>query len=210
MAKIPVFLVEDHHIVREGIRRLLELDKEIAVVGEADSAEEALKQVEFSSPQVVFMDIRLPGMDGIEATRQLKARYPEMRVVILSGFGHEYLAQAIEAGADGYLLKTTSQEGLVDAVKQAAGGQTPIDSELATRLFGEFAELYKRSQPAGMTRRQLTILQRVSKGIPSKEIAVELNISDATFKRDMRGIFDYLGVNDRAQAIAEAYNRKLL
>ena len=168
MAKIPVFLVEDHHIVREGIRRLLELDKDIAVVGEADSAEEALKQVQFSSPRVVFMDIRLPGMNGIDATRQLKELYPDMRVVILSGFGNEYLAQAIDAGADGYLLKTTSQKGLVGAVKQAAEGQTPIDSELATALFGEFAELYKRSQPEGMTRRQLTILKSVAKGVPSK------------------------------------------
>ncbi len=135
MSKITVLLVEDHPIVREGIRRLLSVDKDIVVVGEADSAEEALRQAQFFSPQVVLMDIRLPGASGIEATLQLKTHYPDLRVVILSAYGHEYLTQAIEAGADGYVLKTASQAQLVGAVKQAAEGQSPIDSDLTAPFW---------------------------------------------------------------------------
>ena len=210
MSKIPVFLVDDHPVVREGIRRVLEMDEGISIVGEADSAEEALNQLQFSSLEVVLMDIRLPGISGIEATRQLKSEHPEVHVVILSAFGDEYLAQAIEAGADGYVLKTATQAELVSAVKQAAIGQSPIDSDLTARLLSQFAELSKLSQTKGLTQRQLAILRQVAQGIPSKEIGAALAISEATFKRNMRAIFDYLGVNDRAQAVAEAYKRQLL
>lgn len=210
MAQIKVFLVDDHPIVSEGLRRLLELDSEVEVTGVAASAEEALDQLQFSSPEVVLMDIRLPEMNGIEATRQIKARHPNIRVVILSAFGNEYLAQAIEAGADGYVLKTSKQSELVDAVKHAANGHYPIDSGLTSSLMSQFAEMYKRSGPRALTTRQLAILGQVASGVSSKIIAQDLSISDATFKRDLRGVFDYFGVNDRAQAIAEAYKRKLL
>ena len=108
MAKIQVFLVDDHPVVREGIRRLLELEEGISVVGEVASGEEALKQMDARPADVVLMDIRLMGIDGIETTRRLKATHPDLRVLILSGFGHEYMSQAIEAGADGYLLKTAN------------------------------------------------------------------------------------------------------
>ena len=210
MSKIRVFLVDDHPVAREGTRRLLGVDGEIAVVGEADSAEEMLKQVEFCTPEVVLMDVQLPGISGIEATRQLKEGHPEVRVVILSAFGHEYLSQAIEAGADGYVLKTASQTELSGAVKQVAGGGSPIDRELMGKLLGQFTELAKRSQSQGLKQRQLTILQGIAQGVPSKKLCAQLAISDATFKRDIRSVFDYLGVDDRAQAVAEAYKRKLL
>ena len=210
MSKIPVFLVDDHPVVREGIRRVLEMDESISIVGEADSAEEALNQLQFSSLEVVLMDIRLPGISGIEATRQLKSQHPEVHVVILSAFGDEYLAQAIEAGADGYVLKTATQTELVSAVKRAAGGQSPIDIDLMARLLGQFAELSKLSHTKGLTQRHLAILRQVAQGVPSKEIGAALSISEATVKRNIRGIFDYLGVNDRAQAVAEAYKRQLL
>ena len=205
--KIRVFLVDDHPVVREGIRLLLSTDDTILITDEAATAEEALSKIQSSSPQVVLMDIRLPGISGVEATRQLKEQYPDLRVVILSGFNHEYLAQAIEAGADGYVLKTSSPSELVNAVKQAANGQPPIDSNLTAELLGQLSRL-SRSQ--GLTQRQLAILRGVSQGVPSKEIAAQLAISDATFKRDMRNIFNFFVVNDRAQAVAEAYRRNLL
>ncbi len=208
--KIRVFLVDDHPVVREGIRLLLSTDDTILITGKAATAEEALSKIQSSSPQVVLMDIRLPGISGVEATRQLKEQYPDLRVVILSGFNHEYLAQAIEAGADGYVLKTSSPSELVNAVKQAANGQPPIDSNLTAELLGQFAQLSRLSRSQGLTQRQLAILRGVSQGVPSKEIAAQLAISDATFKRDMRNIFNFFVVNDRAQAVAETYRRNLL
>ena len=137
--------MDDHPVVREGIRRLLELDEGIAVVGEAESAEDALAQLASSPARVVLMDIRLPGISGIEATRQLKSQHPEVRVIILSAFGDEYLTQAMEAGADGYMLKTATRMELVSAVKGAAAGKSPIDGDLTTGLLHRIAELSKLS-----------------------------------------------------------------
>lgn len=207
---IRIFLVDDHAVVREGIRQLLELDGGVTVVGETGSAEEALTQLRFCSPEVVVMDIRLPGIDGIAATRQIKAQCPNIRVLVLSAFGDEYLAQAIEAGADGYLLKTTKRADLMDAITQLAQGRSLIDRDLTGNLLSEFSNLYKDSQALGLTQRQLTILTRASEGAPTKEIAAELSISRATFTRDLRRIFDVFGVSDRTQAVAEAYRRGLL
>ena len=206
---IRVLLVDDHPVVREGIRRLLELDKQIQVVGEAGSAEEALTSMN-TRPEVVLMDIRLPGIDGIEATRQTVADYPDAKVVVFSSFGNEYLDQAIDAGAKGYVLKTATQPELVQAVHQAAQGQTPIDPKLTSGLVDRFAELSRLARHHGLSQRQLAILRGVAEGVPSKELAAQLSISDATFKRDIKAIFDYLGVNDRAQAVATAYSRRLL
>ena len=210
MAKIQVFLVDDHPVVREGIRRLLELEEGISVVGEVASGEEALKQMDARPADVVLMDIRLMGIDGIETTRRLKATHPDLRVLILSGFGHEYMSQAIEAGADGYLLKTAKQHELVRAVEQIAEGQSPIDSNLTAMLLDQFAEMSKLNRSRALVERQLAILRGMAQGLSSQEIAAQLAISDATFKRQLKAIFNYLGANDRAHAVAEAYRRHLL
>ena len=210
MEKVRVFLVDDHLIVREGIRRLLEIDERIQVVGEADRAEDALSGAEMASAQVVLMDIRLPGIDGIEATRQLMAQDRELKVVILSSFGDEYLAPAIEAGARGYILKTASQRELVQAVFRAASGQSPIDASLSTELFTRFANLSKTTQPQILSSRQQEILRMVVSGLSSREITAQLSISESTLTREFRNIFNCLGVNRRSQAVAEAYKRKLL
>ncbi|MBI4199494.1 MAG: response regulator transcription factor [Chloroflexi bacterium] len=196
--------------MREGLRRLLALDKRVQVIGEAASAEEALEAPEVAAAQVVLMDIRLPGISGIEATRQIKAKLPGLRVVILSAFGEEYLMEAIKAGADGYVLKTSPLSDLVRAVVQAAEGEPPLDSSLTGRLFGQVAELARASRPPGLSERKVKILRMVAGGTPSKEIAHQLSVSEATVKRELRTIFDYLGVGGRAQAVAEAFSRRLL
>ena len=207
---VRVMVVDDHPLVREGIRRLLELEQRIEIAAEAGSAEESFHGLDLQAVDVVLMDIRLPGMDGIEATRQFKAIHPLVKIVVLSSFGIEYLSQAIEAGADGYILKTATQSELVEAVFQAAQGEAPIDHNLTSGLLNRFASLSKVARSHGITGRQMEVLRLLSVGTPSKEIAFQLSISLATLKRDIRGIFNHLGVNDRAAAIAEAYNRKLL
>lgn len=210
ITKTRVFLVDDHPVVRAGMRQVLELDDRISVVGEADSGEEVLEQLSRCPADVVLMDICLPDMDGIEATRQLRARHADLKIMILSAFGDEYLAEAIEAGANGYILKTTAQEELTRAVIQTASGQGPLDPTLTPRLFDRMAELSRSAQSQDLSSRQQEILRLIADGVPSREIAARLSMSQATMSRQLRQVFDLLGVDDRAHAIAEAYRKNLL
>ena len=210
MCKVRVFLVDDHPVVREGIRRLIELDERVQVVGEVENAEEALGQVASTSAKVVLMDIKLPGMDGVEATRRLTAQDPELRVVILSSFGDSYLTPCIEAGACGYILKTATQPEMVSAVIRAAGGQSPIDPALARVLFNRPGRQTQHRQHPRLPDRQQEILRLISQGVTSKDIAVRLYVSEATLTRELRRVFDFLEVADRAHAVAEAYRQQLL
>ena len=210
ITKTRVFLVDDHPVVRAGMRQVLELDGRISVVGEPDSGEEVLEKLSGCPADVVLMDICLPNMDGIEATRQLRARHADLKIMILSAFGDEYLAEAIEAGANGYILKTTAQEELTRAVIQTASGQGPLDPTLTPRLFDRMAELSKSAQSQDLSSRQQEILRLIADGVPSREIAARLSMSQATMSRQLRQVFDLLGVDDRAHAIAEAYRKNLL
>ena len=210
ICKVRVFLVDDHPVVREGIRRLLELDERLQVVGEAENAEDALGQVALTSPTVVLMDIKLPGMDGIEATQRLTSQNPDLRVVILSSFGDRYLTPCIAAGACGYILKTATQPEMVSAVIRAAGGQSPIDPALAKMLFNRPSHQTRHQQRPGLSDRQQEILRLIGQGVTSKDIAVRLYVSEATLTRELRRVFDALGVADRAHAVAEAYRQQLL
>lgn len=197
---VSVFLVDDHPLVREGIRRLLESEEGIVVVDEAASAEEGLEKLDAQAVDVVLMDIKLTGMDGIEATRQLRVKLPDVKVIILSSFGNEYLAQAIEAGANGYMLKTATRSELANAVVQAADGHWPKAPELPPIV----------RYPARLSSRQLDILRLIANGVPSNEIKTTLSVSQATLTRQLRRIFDLLGVNDRAHAVAKVSKLGLL
>ena len=203
-----MFLADDHPLLREGLRRLLEADGHFLVVGEASTAEGALEQLETLTVDVVVMDIQLPGLDGVEATRRLKLRHPGLRVIILSAFGQEYLLPSIEAGADGYLLKTSGLMEVVRSLVQAAQGQSPVDPGLTRHLMVHLAN----GLPARctLTPRQGELLRMVAEGMPSKELSSRLCVSPTTVKREFRNIFDALGVNDRAHAVAEAYRRRLV
>lgn len=207
LQKVRVFLVDDHPVVREGIRRLLSMEERIQVVGQAESGEQALEQIAKASVKVVLMDVMLPGMDGIEATERLTAQDPELRVVILSSFGDRYLARSIEAGACGYMLKTATQSEMISAVLRAADGQSPIDPKLTRLFWNGHPRRVRRPRLSG---RQRQLLQLIADGVPSRQIAETLSVSGATLTRELRRIFDLLGVEDRAHAIAEAYREKLL
>jgi len=169
----------NHPVVREGIRRLLEMDERVQVVGEAANAAEALSLVPSTSAKVVLMDVRLPGMDGIEAKRRLKVLDPELRVIILSSFGERYLIPCIEAGACGYILKTATQPEMASVVIRAADGQSPIDPALAKLLFNRAGQTSRRSGGPGLSQRQQEILRMVAGGVASKGIAARLSVSDA-------------------------------
>ena len=208
--RITVLLVDDHPMVREGMRRLLEGEGGFEVVGEVDSVEAALEELARKRAEIVVMDIELPGVDGVEGTRQLKAKYPEVKVVIVSAYGEDYLVPSIDAGADGYLLKTLPPSDLVRSMHQAAMGQSPVDAALTRHLMNQAAAGKGMEGEGQPTERQQEVLKLVADGLSSKELASRLYISQTTLKREFRNIFNLLGVNDRAHAVAEAYRRHLI
>ncbi len=208
--RIRVFLVDDHKLFRQGMRRLLELDDGVEVVGEADTGERALEEVHLKRPDVVLMDVRIPGIDGVETTRRIKQAYPDVNVIMLTSYADDYVPEAIEAGASGYLLKSVSHEELSKAIRSVHLGESIIDRSLSRDLFRRFGELRRANKEAILSTREVEIMRLLASGMSGKSVAAKLFISDTTLKREMRHIFARLGVETRAQAIAEAYARKLL
>ena len=209
---VRVFLIEDHQVVREGTRRLLEFDGEAVVIGEADSGEDALNSPSLSLAQVAMCDVVLPGMNGIETTREMIARYPALKVVMLSAFGDDYLEPALEAGACGYVLKRATQAELLRAVQEAASGGSPMSPSLSAALVDRFRELQHRDadENPDLTPRQREVMKLVSEGRTTSDVAGTLYISPATVKRELKHVFERLGVGNRAHAVAEAQRRNLI
>lgn len=206
---IRVLLAEDHDIVREGTRQLLERAGDLSVVGEAGNGEEAVRLAEALRPDVVVMDVRMPRMGGLEATRLLKSRHPEMRVLILSAYENdEYILPLLEAGADGYLLKTAKGAELAQAIRTVHGGQTALDPLVAGKVVGHLTSRQQGYRAAGMvealTGREVEVLQAVASGMANKEIAEALCISSYTVQVHLRNIFGKLGVDNRTEAVTYA------
>ncbi|MFC2071832.1 response regulator [Chloroflexota bacterium] len=206
---IKVLIVDDHNVVREGLRRILELDDEIEVIGEARNGEEAITKAVSLSPDIIIMDLKMPGMDGIAATREIKQRLPEVNILVLTLYAENFVKLAIEAGVSGYLLKDSECEQITEAIHQVHAGYSPIAPSLTRGLVTEFARLGQNS-PSSLTKRQIEILGLIAGGVSGKEIGSRLFVSASTVKREMRHIFDKLGVNDRAQAVSEAMKRKII
>ena len=207
---IRVLIVDDHQVVREGLRRMLELRPGIEVVGEASSGEEAIAKAVALRPDVITMDLKMPGMDGIAATRQIKQRVPEVNILVLTLYAEDYVKEAIEAGASGYILKDSDSEQIARAIRQVRDGLCPIAPSLTRELVTEFARLSRNSQTSILTQRQREILKLIAEGVNGKDIASQLFISTSTVKREVRHILNRLGVNDRAQAVSEAIKRRLI
>ncbi len=207
---IKVLIVDDHQVVREGLRRIVQLDNEVEVVGEASNGEEAITQAVALSPDVVIMDLKMPGMDGITATREIKQRLPKTNIVVLTLYAEDFIRQAIEAGASGYLLKDSDCEQITKAIHQVYNGLSPIAPSLTRDLVIEFAALSRNSKSLILTKRQIEILKLIADGVNGKEIGNRLFISESTIKREIRYIFDKLGVNDRSHAVSQALKRQLI
>jgi DNA-binding NarL/FixJ family response regulator len=209
MPAIRALIVDDHPVTREGLRTALELsDNVIVVVGEAGTGEEAVERVRELGPDVVFMDVRMPGMDGIEATRRILEAAPQTKVILLTiDESRSAISDAIHAGVSGYLLKDASADALVDAARNAVEGNAVIHPQL-TRAFIEEAQSAaggdQPSRPA-LSKREREILQRVADGATTRQVATDLGISPHTVKTHLERIFEKLGANDRAQAVAIAF-----
>jgi len=206
MDTIRILLVDDHQVVREGLRRMLELEADMTVVGEAADAKEALTQAESLSPEIVLMDIKMAGVDGIELTRQVKAKQPSCNVIMLTLYD-EYLPEAIEAGAVGYLLKDVKRDELVRAIRAVHQGRSPLNLSLSRDRLAELVTVTESQQ---LSERELAILRLIAEGVTTKEIASQLFLSEASVKRGVHIIFEKLGVRNRSEAVSEAYKRKLI
>jgi two-component system, NarL family, response regulator LiaR len=206
--KIKLLLAEDHKIVREGTRQLLGQSPDMEVIGEASDGVEAVQLAADLHPDVIVMDVRLPRLNGIEATRTITARFPEIRVLILSAYDDDsYIFPLLEAGASGYLLKTASGVELAEAIRQVHAGQTAlaprISAKIVNRIGGRSA--YRAAgMREGLTEREMQVLRATAHGQPNKAIATTLAISPQTVQVHLRNIFAKLGVESRSQAVAYA------
>lgn len=195
---IRILIVDDHGIIRQGLRLYLELDPELMVVGEATNGIEALKLVETLRPDVVLMDILMPLMDGLEATQAIRQEFPDTEVIILTSVVDEnIISQCIRAGASGYLLKDTRSEELCSAIHAAVEGQIQLSKQIALKLAEDGEEL--EVMPS-LTSREEDVLKLVAQGFSNKEICLALNITEKTVKAHVGNIFRKINVNSRTQA----------
>lgn len=218
MTAIKVALVDDQAMVRVGLRMILESEDDIEVCGEASDGSEAVELVRQHQPDVVLMDIRMPGVDGLAATRDVLAAFPDTRVVILTTFDDdEYLYGALRSGASGFLLKSADGDTLVNAVRVVAAGEALLAPEVTRRVIERFAtgDLAAPAAPAqaepspeaigDLSDREVEVLQLMARGLSNQEIAKELFVSNTTVKTHVSHILTKLGVRDRVQAVVEAY-----
>jgi two-component system response regulator DevR len=213
MNGIPVALVDDHALVRLGLKTLIDDQPDMQVIGEAGTAAEALQMVERLHPQVVLMDIRLPGEGGLEATRQIVARFPETKVVMLTSFADEELVlSAIRAGAVGYLLKEVGNEEVLRGIRAAAQGNSVMDAATTTRLFARVRASEKKEDADAfrdLTGRELDVLYEVALGKTNAEIAHSLNLSEKTARNYVSTILEKLHLSNRIELATYAIKHHL-
>ena len=207
---MKVLIVDDHPVTRQGLRSALATSKDVEVVGEASSGDEAVEAVKQLQPHVVFMDVRMPGMSGIEATKEIREAAPDTKVILFTvEESRAAIADAIRAGVSGYLLKDVSAGELIQAAKLALEGKAVIHPTL-TRAFIEEVQYVEQRPETPLSRRESQILQKVAYGATTKEVAHDLSISPHTVKTHLERIFEKLGANDRAQAVAIALRKGLV
>lgn len=207
-ASLGVLLVDDHAVVRQGLRMFLATDEGLQVVGEAENGQEALEKVAALHPDVVLMDLLMPVMDGVQATRQIKARFPEVEVIALTSFlEDQLLVEAMHAGATGYLLKDTHPEELVEAIHAAGRGEVRLHPEAAKRLAQEVRTAEMRE---ALTPRETEILRLVGHGLSNKRIAQQLDLSELTVKTHVSNLLSKLGLSSRTQAALFAIREGLI
>ena len=217
MSRIRVLLVDDQALFREGLRTLLSVQPDLEVVGEAANGEEAIQQAIRLQPAVVLMDLQMPVLDGVAATRRLRAEMPGSRVIVLTTFDDdEYVFEGLRAGAVGYLLKDAPSEKLFEAIRAAARGESFLQPSVAAKVVAEFARLSDKrthlKQPLveQLSERELEILKLVASGASNKEIAAKLLIAEGTVKNHVTNILGKLEVRDRTQAALKARDLGLI
>lgn len=223
MKDIRLLLVDDQDLIRESLHIVLDMDPQIQVIGMAENGQVAIELCERDQPNTVLMDIHMPVMDGVEATRRIKEQWPEIRVIILTTFQEvDYVVQALDAGAEGYLLKAIHPKELASGIKWVHGGGTLIPQDIARMLVSEIKGAdhhgLSSSSPApeekpltyGLSDRELQVLQCISDGLNNREIAEKLYLSEGTVKNYISNIYSKLDVRDRMQASKKANDEGIL
>jgi len=203
-------IADDHEVVRDGLRLILETEEDFEVVGEAGDGAVAVQLAEQLQPDVILMDLRMPGMDGLQAIEKIHSSWPKIAVVILTTYNEDDLMiRGLRAGARGYLLKDTNRQTLFNSLRAAARGEALFLPEVIARVLNQ-PSVEKRSGSSVLTERELEVLRAASRGERSKEIALHLSISERTVKAHLDSVYNKLGVDSRAAAVATAIERGLL
>ena len=204
MKKIQLLLVDDHNMVRQGLRVLLEAEQDIAVIGEAETGRQAVQMARTLQPDVIVMDIAMPNLNGLEATRQIVKEVPNAKVLVLSSYGDdEYLHQLTDAGACGYLLKQTAANDLIKAVRETSKGNAFFSPAVSKRLLDRYRETFLNGAPIKkqgvlLTTREAEVLQLIAEGKPNKQIAADLCISIKTVEKHRQQVMNKLNIHDIA------------
>ncbi|MCL4464864.1 MAG: response regulator transcription factor [Chloroflexi bacterium] len=210
---VRVLIADDHFVVREGLRTILGTEDDLECVGEAANGQEAIDRCAELRPDVVLMDLRMPVLPGLEAIAEIKRRWPEVAVVILTTYDDdENIVRGLRAGACGYLLKETGREALFGAIRAAARGESTLPAAVAAKVFAHLASPRAADEAAhgALSEREAAVLRLVAQGLRNKEIAVRLGLSERTIKAYVTGVFNKLGVDSRAEATAVAMREGLL
>lgn len=211
---IKVLIADDQALVREAFRAMVDLEPDMEVVGEAADGSEVLRLVREQVPDVVLMDVRMPNLDGIEATARLTAQSTAAKVLMLTTFDrNEYVYRAMRAGASGFLLKDSRRPQLLRAIRTVAAGDALVDPSITMRLIERFCQPAESLVPEwseALTQRELQVLKLVARGLSNAEIAAEISLSEATVKTHVARILSKLGVRDRVQAVVMAYESSLV
>jgi DNA-binding NarL/FixJ family response regulator len=211
-----VLVADDQELFREGVRLILETTEDIAVVGEASDGFDAVRQARLLAPDVVLMDIRMPRLDGLEATRRILAERSQTRVIVLTTFDlDEYVYAAMKAGASGFVLKDLRRDQLIDAIRTAAAGDALLAPAIIRRLIERFCETPPRTDAvpeamAELTARELEVLKLVARGLSNRQIGESLYLTNATVKTHLAHVYDKLNLRDRVQAVVLAYETGLV
>jgi DNA-binding NarL/FixJ family response regulator len=207
MTPIRVLIADDHPVVRDGLRAMLATQPDLELVGEADTGTEAVARARALRPDVVLMDLQMPGLDGPGAITALHAQAPEVRVLVLTTYSTDAdITRAVDAGATGYLLKDAPREQLFTAVRAAAKGESVLSPSVATRVLGRM----RAPTQEALSPRELEILQAVAQGLSNKQISRQLYVSEATVKTHLLHVFGKLGVTDRTAAVTAALERGII
>jgi DNA-binding NarL/FixJ family response regulator len=210
---MKVIICDDQAIIRDGLAMLLKLEPDIDIVGSAEDGAEAVEMVAEKEPDLILMDLKMPIMNGVEATRQIVAKYPEVKVLVLTTYADdEWVFDAIQAGASGYLLKDMPREELIKAVRGTVAGKTYVDPSVAGKVLEQVSS--RQTQPATLitgklTEREVEVLHLIAKGSSNADIADRLSLSDGTVRNHVSAILSKLGVSDRTQAAVIAIQHGL-
>jgi NarL family two-component system response regulator YdfI len=213
-AKLKTMIVDDHPVVREGLKQLLEVDGEIQVIAEAGNGLECLRQLDKHSPDLIFMDVRMPGISGIETTRLIHQKYPRIKIIMLTIYDDDqYVTGAIQAGANGYVLKKVQRDELIQIIHLVMGNQAFLDPSVTANVFNLLKRgknTPERAEKVSLTHRELEILKGIVAGHTDRKIGEFLHVSEHTVRSHIKNLYRKLRVSSKSQAVAKALQYKII